>query len=325
MPQPTMSDVHVDRALTDLSVRFTQSMDRFVADRVFPRVPVQHRSDKYYVYDRSYWYKTDAQLRAPATESAGSGFEFTTDSYLTAEYAIHKDIDDMTLANADSPLTLDRDATEFVTTHIMQKKEEDWVSTFFTTGVWNTDSTPSNTWDDYVSGDPIGDLRAGVIAMEELTAYTPNTLVMGPEVWDKLQDHPDFLDRIKYTQTGIMGPQLLATMLGLDRVLVPRAVRNTSAEGETAAYDFHFGKNALLCYVPSSAGLNTPAAGYTFTWTGYPGTGSRSHTSSRWAATASAWSTSAPPGSRPSAATTRRWSPRSLGTSTTQPLPDRRY
>lgn len=282
MPQPTMSDVHVDRALTDLSVRFTQSASKFVADRVFPRVPVQHRSDVFYVYDRSYWFKTEAQVRAPATQSAGSGYETTTDSYLTTEYAIHKDLDDMTRANADSQITLERDATEFVTTHIMQKKEQDWVSTFFTTGVWGTDSTPTNTWDDYVSGDPIGDLRSGVIAIEELTSYTPNTLVMGPHVWDKLQDHPDFLDRIKYTQKGVMGPDLLAELLGLDRVLIPRSVRNTGAEGETASYSFNFGKNALLCYVPSSPGLNTPAAGYTFTWTGYPGTGSNGMRVSRF-------------------------------------------
>lgn len=282
MPQPTMSDVHVDRALTDLSVRFTQSADMFVADRVFPRVPVQHRSDVYYVYDRSYWFKTDAQVRAPATESAGSGYEFTTDSYLTTEYAIHKDIDDMTRANADSPLTLDRDATEFVTQHILQKKEQDWVSTFFTSGVWGTDVTPTNTWDDYVSGDPIGDLRTGIISMAKATALKPNTLVMGPEVWDKLQDHPDFLDRIKYTQKGIVGTDLLAEMLGISRVLIAWSVKNSAAEGETASYSFNFGKNALLAHVPSSAGLNTPAAGYTFTWTGYPGSGSNGMRVSRF-------------------------------------------
>jgi hypothetical protein len=73
MPQPTLSDVHVDGPLTNLSVRFSQSSDMFLANRVFPTVRVQHRSDLYYTYDRSFWFRTDAQKRAPATESAGSG------------------------------------------------------------------------------------------------------------------------------------------------------------------------------------------------------------------------------------------------------------
>ncbi len=274
MPQPTLSDVHVDRALTDLSVRFSQSADMFIADRVFPTVRVRNRSDIYYIYDRSYWFRTDAELRGPGAESAGSGWDVTTDSFSCNVYSIHKDIDDQTRANADSPLQLDRDATEFVTQHLLQRREQAWVSTYFTTGVWTTDVTPTNKWDDYVSGDPIGDLRTGVITMAKQTARKPNTLVMGAEVWNKLQDHPDFLDRIKYTQRGVVGPDLLASLINVDRVLIAWSVKNTAAEGETPSYDFNLGKNALLMYVAPNPGLNTPTAGYTFRWTGLFGTGS---------------------------------------------------
>jgi hypothetical protein len=277
MPQPTISDVHVDRALTDLSVRFTQKQSLFVSDSIFPKVRVQNRSDKYFVYDRSHWYRTEAQLRAPGTESAGTGYEISTADFMCDVFAIHKDLDDQTRANADSPITLERDATEFVTQHLLQKKEQDWVSTYFTTGVWATDvvgGTNFTQWSDYANSDPISDLRNGVIAMARQTAYKPNTLILGAEVWDKLQDHPDFLERIKYTQKGIVGEDLLAQMLGLDKVLVAWSVKNTSPEGVAASYSFNFGKGALLAHVASSPGLNTPSAGYTFTWSGLFGGGS---------------------------------------------------
>lgn len=277
MPQPTLSDVHVDRALTDLSVRFTQSADMFIADRVFPRVRVQNRSDKYFTYDRSYWFKTEAQLRGPATESAGAGYEIGTDEFSCDVYAVHKDLDDQTRANADSPITLERDATEFCTQHLLQKKEQDWVSTFFTTGVWTTDvvgGTDFTRWDDYANSDPIGDMRDAIITMAKSTALKPNTLVLGPEVWNKLQDHPDFMERIKYTQKGVVGEDLLAGLLKIDRVLIAWSVKNSAAEGETASYDFNFGKHAAFYHVPRSPGLNTPAAGYTFTWSGLFGGGS---------------------------------------------------
>ncbi len=276
MPQPTLSDVHVDGPLTNLSVRFTQSSDMFLAQKVFPFVRVQHRSDQYYTYDRSFWFRSDAQLRAPATESAGSGYEIGTDSFRCDVFAIHKDVDDQTRANADSQITLDRDATEFVTQHMLQRRESQFVTTYLTTGVWGTDvtgSTDFTQWDDYANSDPISDMREGIIAMAKTTALKPTDLVMGPEVWNKLQDHPDFLDRIKYTQTGIVGTELLASLLGIDRVHIAWAVKNTANEGETASYDFHHGKNATLLHVPRSPGLNTPSAGYTFLWTGLFGAG----------------------------------------------------
>lgn len=276
MPQPTLSDVHVDRALTDLSVRFTQSADMFIANRVFPQVRVQNRSDKYFTYDRSYWFKSDAQLRGPGTESAGSGYVIGTDSFSCDVYAIHKDLDDQTRANADSPITLERDATEFVTQQLLQHREQAWVSTYFTTGIWGTDvvgGTNFTQWSDFANSDPIRDLRDGIVSMAKTTAYKPNTLVMGAEVWDMLQDHPDFLDRIKWTQKGVVTEDLLASLLGIDRVLIAWSVKNSAAEGETASYAFNFGKHAALYYVPSSPGLNTPAAGYQFSWSGLFGSG----------------------------------------------------
>lgn len=276
MPQPTLSDVHVDGPLTNLSVRFTQSSDMFLANKVFPTVRVQHRSDLYYTYDRSFWFRTDAQLRAPATESAGSGYEVGTDSFSCDVFAVHKDIDDQTRANADTQITLDRDATEFVTQHMLQRREQQYVDTFMAGAVWGTTQTGGSNftvWDDFANSDPIADLREGIIAMAKLTALKPTDLVLGPEVWDKLQDHPDFLDRIKYTQTGVVGTDLLARLLGINKVHIAWAVKNTAAEGETASYDFHHGKNALLLHVANSPGLNTPSAGYTFQWSGLFGAG----------------------------------------------------
>ena len=277
MPQPTISDVDVDRPLTDLSVRFSQKADMFIADKVFPNIRVQNRSDKFYTYDRSYWFKSDAQLRGPGSESAGSGYAVGTDDFSCDVYAVHRNLSDQVRANADSPITMDRDATEFVTQHMLQRREQAWVTNFFTSGVWGTSVTGGTNftkWSDYANSDPIRDLRDGVLKMAKNTALKPNTLVMGAEVWDSLQDHPDYLDRIKWTQKGVVSEDLISSLVGVDKTYVAWSVKNTSAEGETAAYDFNLGKNALLLYVPPSPGLNTPAAGYTFSWSGLFGSGS---------------------------------------------------
>jgi hypothetical protein len=74
MPQPTASDAHVNMPLTATSVAWMQDQREFVNDRVFPVVPVQKQSDRYYVYDRDNWFRAQAEKRALSSESAGSGF-----------------------------------------------------------------------------------------------------------------------------------------------------------------------------------------------------------------------------------------------------------
>lgn len=272
MSQPTAQGVHaVDVPLTNISTAYIQSQDAFIASKVFPVVPVQKQTDKYYTYTKNDWFRDEAQLRADATESAGTGYGLSTGTYSCDVFAMHKDIGYQTRANADSQINLDRDATQLVTQRLLLKQEIQFVTDFFTTSVWGTDSTPSNLWSDFTNSDPIEDVENGKEAILSVTGQMPNTFVLGYQVFRKLKNHPDIIDRIKYT-TGVTGntvtEALLAQMFGVDRVLVARAIKATNNEGETAAYSFTHGKNALLCHVAPSPGLLTPSAGYTFSWQG---------------------------------------------------------
>lgn len=287
---PTSSQVHVDSALTNISVAFLQSADKFVAGQVFPNVAVGKQSDRYFVYDRGDFNRDEAEKRAPSTESSGSGFDLdNTPTFFCDVYAHHKDISDQIASNADMVLNLQTDATNFVMHKMLIKREKTWASDFFTTGVWTTDitgvsATPSSNqviqWSDTTSGDPIGNIRAAITAVEQSTGFTPNTMTIGKQVLDALEDHPDIVDRIKYSgMTGAGGnparvnEQTLAQLFGLERILVMRAIENTADRGQTNSHSFIGGKNALLTYTPPSAGILLPSAGYTFSWQGYLGTG----------------------------------------------------
>lgn len=273
MPQPTASDVHVNQPLTSISIAFIQDQKEFIADQVFPVVPVQKQSDRYYQYDKDAWFRSDAQIRAPSTESAGGGFTVdNTPTYYAAVRAFHKDVDDQIRANADPVINLDRDATEFVTRDLLMRKELDWASKYFTTGVWTgsttgTDVTPGTLWDAGGST-PIEDMRAELLATKRNTGFRANVVCMGEEVWNVLVDHPDFLDRIKYTQRAIVTVDLLAAVLGVDKVVIGGAVENSANEGAALNLQFIFGKNVLLVYAAPRPSLMWPSGGYTFAWTG---------------------------------------------------------
>jgi hypothetical protein len=285
MPNPTQSDLHVNVPLTNVSVAYMQDKSTFIADKVFPRVPVQKQSDLYWKYTKSDWRRTDAQKRAPGTESAGTGWKVDTGQYFAEVWAVHKDIDDQIRANADSNWSLDKDSTTFVTNQLLLQRDLDWNAKYFTTGVWAVDKTgvsgtPSagqfKQYNDAAS-DPVMDFNTWQTDFMLQAGRKANTLVLGADVITQLKQHPDIIDRIKYTQKGIVTTDLLATLFDVERVLVSYASYTAvpeQADGrlqDTAAtYAFMSNrKAALLCYTPSSPSLLTPAAGYTFTWNGY--------------------------------------------------------
>ena len=268
MPQPNSTDVHVDAPLTNLSIGFKNDMSNFVADKVFPTVPVAKQTDKFFTYTQADFFRTDAQLRAPGTESAGSGYNLSTSTYSCDVLALHKDIADQTRENADAPLDMNRDAVEFLTQHMMLKREIDFADTFLKSGVWSTDFNGDWTG----SNSAIDQIHNGQDSVEGATGYRPNILVCGAQAFTELKNNNDVLDRIKYTQTGIVTEQLLASLLGLDKVLVSRAIKNENAEGASASYTRVMSTaEALLVYAPPTPSLMHPSGGYTFSWTGYSG------------------------------------------------------
>ena len=280
MPQPSINQVHVDAILTNISVAYMQRAENFIADKVFPIVPVSKKSDLYFTYTKNDWFRDEAQRRADATESAGSGYNVATDSYNADVFAIHKDVGDQTVSNADNPLNPMREAAEFVTHRLLLRRELQFVTDFFGTGVWDTDVTGVTTaptagqfrrWSDYTSSDPLTDVEDGKATILQTTGQEPNTLVLGYNVFRYLKNHPELVDRIKYTSSNVITSDMMARMFEVDRVLVAKAVKATNNEGATAAYDFAYGDHALLAHVAPSPGLMTPSAGYCFSWTGVAG------------------------------------------------------
>ena len=283
--QPSRGDVHVDKPLTQIAIAFAQDPDLFIADRVFPVVPVSKQSDVFFTIPRGAWFRDEMEKRAPGTESAGRTHEVSTDSYLCDVWALHENLADQVRANYDSPLQPEREITEGLSQAGMIRKEKAWASAFFTSGLWTGDLTGVDSatpganevgrWD-RADSTPIEDVRLGKRAVHQRTGFRPNKLVIGREVYDALLDHPDIVGRLDRGQTtgpAIVMRQNLAALFELDEVLVMDAVENTAVEGASDSFAFIGGKSALLVYAAPSPGLYRPSAGYTFSWTGLMGAG----------------------------------------------------
>jgi len=286
MSQPTRGDVHVNKPLTNISIAYMQEASNFVADTVFPNIPVPQQADRYYTYDRGFFNRDEMEERAPGTESAGSGYNVdNTPTYYARVYAFHHDVPDQIRANVDSVLQPDSDATKLVSHKALIKREKLWVAKYFIPATWTFDvdgvaAAPGAgqvlQWND-ANSTPIEDVALAQDAILEETGQLANVLVVGRQVWTALKNHPDIIDRVKYGQTpggtAKISLQALADLFEVERIVVMNAIENTAKEGQANDHAFIGGKKALLVFSTKSPGLQVPTAGYTFSWTGFLGAG----------------------------------------------------
>lgn len=278
MPQPTTSSVHVDAVMTNMSLRYKNA--DFIADRVFPIVPVVKESDKYFKFLRAPWFRRDVASRAPGAKAAESGFSVTTATYNCNEFALSHKIPDETRDNADQPLKPDQDGTEYLTNQSMLEKEYQVASAVLTQANWTQTEDVAAGW---ATSDTVGtntfleDIEAGKDSVRQACGMTPNVLVIDAQTLKNLKNDATILDRIKYTERGVVTAELLAAMLDLDEVIVGKAVISSDEETVAAteftavdlwAYNWTTGVasggNGFLFVRPATPGINAPAAGYIF-------------------------------------------------------------
>ena len=271
---PTRSDVHVNKPLTQISEAFLQSAEAMVHKAsIFPIIPVGSRSDVFFKYDAGDFNRDDFQLRAPGAESALANFGLSTESYLCNVWSLGVDLDDQTLSNADSPLNLESDTTRFLMNKLLISQEKQWVSSFFGQSLWTGSTTggdiTSLTWT-AANQDPIADLQLQAEAMHKASGHYPNTIVFGATAFRTFINHAAVLDRVKYTQMGVVSEDLVASVLGIPNVHVLRGIENTAKEGQAASMaSIGNDDDVALYYAAPNASLMAPSAGYCFSWNRY--------------------------------------------------------
>lgn len=272
MPLPTTNDVQlVEPVLTNLLVGYMQSADRFVAMRAFPSISVENDSGTIPQFTKKYWFVDGLEERAHGDAYARGGYGITSSTYKTLQYGREKVIADETRANSQIPFDLERAATEWLGQQSLIRKERAFASAAFGASAWGTTATGGSTftkWSDYGSSDPYNDVRTGVRTISQNTGYSPNLFVCGEIVIDKLENHPDLIDRLKYTQAATGGNVrgALAAIFDLQQILVSRAIYNSANEGQDASMSVIIDDDALLLFTNPTNTLMSPTAGRSFVW-----------------------------------------------------------
>lgn len=267
--QPDVRDVHIDAALTNFSIAYMQDATNFVSDQVFPVVPVEHKSDRYFVFAKDAFLRRGGRISPFGQEAPRGGFNVSNTNYSTETWRWAFDLLPDIKANSDPGINIDQAATNFVMNGLLVEREIQWGLNFFTTSVWQTDfvgGTNFTQWDDPANSDPITDVSNARKTILSNTGYLPNTFTVGFSVHEALKRHPLIVDRFKYTSSDSITAGMLARLFEVDRYLVAKAVNATSQEGEAITTAFVLGNHALLSYAAPAPSLMAHSGGYTFVW-----------------------------------------------------------
>lgn len=268
MGAPTPNDVHYRRPLSNIAIGY-RNPQFLGADFAFPEVPVQKQSDLFWIFTRGAWFRDVAAPRSPGTRAKEVDYYLSTGSYMCMERALSHVVPDEVRKNADNPLKPDRDATIFVT-DLLQLGQEirvaDLISTNGSTN-WANSASPSTQWSNDAS-DPLGDVETGIETLVQNIAREPNKAIIGRQVWTKLRNHPDLLDRIKGVERGVITPEIMQGLMGIPKIGIGKSIKNTANDGAADSFSFVWGKNMVMLWSPQrgEGGLQTPSAGYVFGW-----------------------------------------------------------
>lgn len=256
----------VDPMLTSVAIAY--SNDEYIADQIFPTYNVAKQSGKHFIYDQGRFRlnKTTRASGSPSNEvtlSLTTGTAYFADDHAQKMFVTNEDAD-----NAITPTDPYQDATEFIMDQQMVARENELATLLGDTGTLTQNTTLSGTsqWSDFGNSDPIGDIEAGKQLIHKAIHINPNVLILGKQVWDKLKNHPAFMERVKYSALGVMTEELLAEIVGVAKVLVGGAAYTSSAEGQTEATSYIWGKNAILAYVNPRIAPKLMTLGLTYTW-----------------------------------------------------------
>lgn len=269
-------DVRIDPLLSSISVAFHN--DQFIAPTVAPVIPTTVDGGKYALYTQADWFRDEAGKRGPGASAKRGDFGITFATFFCEEYAFGKEVPDEIRRNAMDPIRPDQDATMYATEKVMLNKEVRVATKMNTAANWATGHTVTKSgtgqWNDYGGSDPLADIETAIDTIKGKTGKKPNTITIPYPVWKALKHHPDIVDRIKYSQRGIVTVELFQELVEIDRVLRADAIYTTTNEGVadgSETYAYVWGKDVWVGYVTPNPGVQEPTAMYQFAVNGQQG------------------------------------------------------
>lgn len=257
---PIRSQIHIDTLLSNVSVKYANS--EYIADQMFPIVPVMKSSDLYRVYDRN--FRLPESSRANKGEAREAQFDVSSSSYVLEKHGLKELVSDSDADNYDLA-DLRAETTEFLTDKILLRREK-MVFDLLTSTSWslNVSLAATAAWSlDTVASNPIPICDTAATTVIANSGKKPNFMAVNRATFVAAKNHQSVLDRTKYVGREV-DVNILASLFGVESLLVSNVTYDSAQEGAAASVGALFPGHAFLGWKPSSASPLAPSAGYIF-------------------------------------------------------------
>lgn len=259
-----MEERRVNVVLTKLAVGYRNP--KFVGTELFPTVKVEKEGLKIPKFGKEAFrrYKT---LRAVGGDTNLYSLEgMTTIDVVLQEYDFGVPIDYRTQKEA---LFNEQKRALHVGTKAIDNELEIQIATIAQNpsnySASHKKALSNTTCWDQSAGHPVADIVAAMDKVSEDVGVEPNVMLVGAEAWTVLKEHSEILGKIKHTQNAVATEELVASIFGLKKVVVGKAIYEDGGTMKRI-----WGDNVILAYVPEDGGsYDEPAAGYTLQMQGY--------------------------------------------------------
>jgi hypothetical protein len=270
--------------LTNISVAQFQAPNDFVAPKVFPIVPVQLPISKYYKFSLADLARSTMKEKPKFGAVAPTVWGNTEDDYSVKVYQGLWGLDQISASvpqRAGAPGVADprRAKAKIASEQSMLLMDVQFSQKFFKAGIWAQEfsgvtTTPSGNQFiqfDNDNSNPIEFFQQRIREMKRHGRRKPNKLCLGANTFTGLVNNKYIIERVKYggnsANPATVNEKVIAELIGIDEVVVLESTYNSADQGADINMNYVCDPNgALLVYVPSSAAIDEPSAGYIFTW-----------------------------------------------------------
>lgn len=258
------SDVHVNVPLTNFALQFRNKP--FVADQVFPVIPVVHESDVYYTFSREELRDVET-LRAVGALAKEMDWVPSTASYTAEEYALRNLLPDRIMNNADNPVRPQINTVAKLLKWIMLgvEKRVQAIAQNSNNAVATVASSPK--WDG-TSPTIEKDIDTAKDSIRNNAGVEPNCILFAENVKDVIKRDSTLRDLIRYVinmgdanRGLLMNGELPPVMFNL-AIVIAGATEDTSKMGQSASIAKIWQDSVPVFYREQSVSLDAVNWGY---------------------------------------------------------------
>jgi hypothetical protein len=244
----------------------------FVSELIAPRVDVARQSFQYVIFDRANQRNDRDVLRAPGARPQTVRRTYSSDTYMCKSHALAASVP---FEEEQYALGLGFSAKQNATKLLIDRinlAREVYVASLARDNTKFTNYSDLSVggsvypWDDYQVGHshPIVDVDNAKDLIKQ-SGVLANAFIISTPVYKNLRNHPDIIDRFKYTTPGAIGLAELSQVFGVPVTEAAAIVLDKSNVGS-----WIWGGDAVLTYTQPAPTMDDVSAMKTFNWAAAP-------------------------------------------------------